>query len=66
MDGFYAFVIWTVVTCGLAFTAGKYLPQAELSKDCSSKGEMVISNKVYKCEPVAVWVDGKRIPLETQ
>lgn len=64
MNGFYAFCIWTFITCSGAFAVGSMLPQQDLAKDCKSSNEMVISGTVYQCRPVALLNKGVRAELK--
>ena len=64
MEGFYAFCIWTIVTCGLAIGAGRFMPLGDVAQDINNKGEVVIRNTVYQCKPVAVQVEGRRVEIK--
>lgn len=59
MDGFTAFIIWSLFLSGAGFAAGKYLPQSELGDDCKNKGEMVVSKTIYTCKAIGT-VDGEK------
>ena len=64
MDGFYAFCIWTFVTCAAAFGAGRYLPMGDVAQEINTKGEIIIRKTVYQCKPVALQVDGRRVEIK--
>lgn len=63
MDGFWAFICWTVVTCGIAFSVGRFVPQDDLVGDCAQKGEAQIRSTFIQCKPVASMVDGRRMEI---
>jgi hypothetical protein len=64
MEGFYAFCIWTFVTCAASFAFGKYTPNMDLVRDCNSKGQVIVQSKVIQCKVIAVLVDGRRVELK--
>lgn len=64
MEGFYAFCIWTFVTCVASFGAGRYLPLGDVAQDINTKGEVIIRKTVYQCKPVALQVDGRRVEFK--
>ena len=64
MEGFYAFIIWTCVTCSAAFGLGRYLPLGDVAQDINNKGEIIIRKTVYQCKPVALQVDGRRVEIK--
>lgn len=66
MDGFAAFLIWTVVIGGICFTAGRYAPLEDIKTGCYAKGEMTIHSTVLKCKPFAAIIDGKRVEFVEQ
>lgn len=64
MDGFWAFCLWTFLTCSAAFAAGRFLPMGDVAQDINNKGEVVIRSTVYQCQPSASIINGRRVPLQ--
>ncbi len=64
MEVFYAFCIWTVVTCGIAFGAGRYMPLGDVAQDIERTGEVEIQKTIYQCKPVALKVKERRVEIE--
>lgn len=64
MDGFWAFILWTFLTCSAAFGAGHLMSATNLTRDCDSKGEIVVKDNVMKCELTHKIINGRRVALE--
>lgn len=64
MDGFWAFIIWTCITCSTAFAVGQLLASQELTSSCDDKGEMVVKDTVFSCEITHKIINGRRVALE--
>ena len=63
MDGFMAFWLWTVITCGIAFAGGKYFPLVDAATAIDQTGEVEIQGTIYQCKATHLVVKGKRAPL---
>lgn len=59
MDGFTAFICWTVLVAGIAFGVGRLYPLQEISFDIANTGKTVIKGTTYQCKPISVTVGGK-------
>lgn len=64
MEGFYAFCIWTFVTCAASFGAGRYLPMGDIASTIERTGEVEIQKTIYQCKPVALKVKERRVEIE--
>lgn len=63
MDIFYAFLLWTCLTCSGAFGLGHLLTAQELTKSCAVSGEMVVKDTVFACEITHKVINGRRVSL---
>lgn len=66
MDGFYLFIMWTALTCSGAFGVGHMMASTDLTRDCSSKGEVVVKDTIIRCEITHKIINGRRVALEKQ
>lgn len=64
MDGFWAFALWTLLTCSGTYAAGHLLASGELTRDCATKGEIKVGDTFIKCEVTHKLVGGRKTALE--
>jgi hypothetical protein len=64
MDGFWAFCLWTALTCSGAYAAGNLLSTGQLTRDCATVGEIKVGDTIIKCEITHKIIGGRRTALE--
>lgn len=64
MDGFWAFIVWTAITCSGSFGIGHMMAATNITRDCADKGEIVVKDSVIRCELTHKIINGRRIALE--
>jgi hypothetical protein len=64
MDGFWAFCMWTAITCSASFGFGHMLAAQNLTSECDDTKQMVVRDTVFSCEITHKIINGKRIALE--
>lgn len=66
MDGFWAFCVWTVLTCSGSYGVGHMMAAVDLTRDCASEGEVVVKDTVIRCEITHKIINARRVALEKQ
>lgn len=46
------------------FSLGQWSVGPDFANQCNDKGEFSVRGVVFKCEPVAAWVNGKKVELK--
>ncbi len=64
MEKFWAFVIWTGLTCSGAYGMGHLMASVDLTRDCAGKKEIVVKDSVIACEITHKIINGRRAALE--
>lgn len=64
MEMFYAFCVWTFLTCSGAFAMGHVMASVDIVRDCGDGGEIVVKGRVIQCDISHTIINGRRVALD--